>query len=152
VHVLILGLVLAAAPVRAARRSTPPPPSPPPAAVPDATARIVPCPLDGLPDAQLAVNERGHLWFLEAGDVLYFTDLGQPLTPGATEIRCQGTRVRVESVQGGVRIGIYRSELDLAGIVIPAAQTRSPEARARRAAEQALDRGDLAGARAALAA
>lgn len=129
----------------------PPPPPPKPGPRPSEDARVFTCGLDGLPEARMAWNGHGHLWLIEGPDVLFVGEVGEPLPPVETRIRCGGTHAVVEVVRGGTSLSALSADFDLTEIVGVYAPSRTPEARARRAARDALNAGDAEGARAALA-
>ena len=148
---LILGLGLAG-PAAAARKRTPPPPPPRPATpdTPPEGARRAACPLERLPEAQVAWTDFGYFWLLESDDVLLKADLEKTLTWPGTGIRCEGEIVHVTVVEGGTALSVLNLDLVVRDIVDREAPWRTPEAKARRVATEALDVGDIEAARAAL--
>lgn len=154
---LLLGLsltlhapALAATKKPAASKAVKPAPPPPPGPRPSADARVFPCPLDGLPDARMAWNGHGHLWLMESEDVLFVGEVGEPLPPVETRIKCADTHARIEVVRGGTSLSALSVDYDLTEIAGAYASSRTPEARSRRAAQRAMTEGDLDAARAAL--
>ena len=83
--------------------------------------------------------------------MLFVGEVGDPLPVDEVRARCRGTHGRLELVRGGTSLSAMNADFDFSEIVSVYGPRYTPEGKARRAAEAALQQGDAATAAAALA-